>query len=98
MQSHKRAKRSAICPHADRRPVSPKGAQREVRYPPKQKRQERYLKNRKEDRDLFSSRQETPETVKTVRRAHMGSVSALGLKYPCPDIVSVGSACLSQRV
>lgn len=82
MQSHKRQKRSAICPHADRRPVSPTGAQREVRYPPKHRRQERHLKNGKETRDLSSSRQETPETVKKVRRARLGGVSALGLKGP----------------
>lgn len=56
------------------------GAQRELRYPPKQRRQERHLKNGKEAKDLSSGKQETPETIRQVRGAHLGSVSALGLK------------------
>ena len=58
------------------------GSGREVRYHPKQKRRERHLRNGKEARDLSSSRQETPEAVKKVRRAHLGNAFVLGLKAP----------------
>lgn len=42
---------------------------------------ERHLRNGKEARDLSSSRQETPEAVKKVRRAHLGNVCH-GFKRP----------------
>lgn len=42
---------------------------------------ERHLRNGKEARDLSSSRQETPEAVKKVRRDHLGNVCH-GFKRP----------------